>query len=396
MELIYTDENKKDIGVLRAAAFDIAFGVDENNFELELPKKEHCCVPGSVVYIEGTEYGGIVDSIALTTSDDMIQYKGRSFHGVLNSKIIEPPAGKDYLILSGDANAVLAQLITLLDLQELFTAQSQPGGINISSFHMDRYIRGYDGIRKMLCAFGAKLKMKWNGRFVKLSVERIVDYSSNSEFLLGSNANMSIEKQYNPLNHIVGLGKGDLSQRRVIHLFTDKNGNIMPYALTDKPIKNSDYILDKRNQQLFGRAEVCDTYDLSNAQNVENYVLLQSKPSDWNTAYTNYYILEEGDKYKQLSKSEQPPSWAKNTYYKQEIDEYAELVKGCIERLEEAWNSDKVDITLNPDKNYDIGDIVAGCDNITGICAVRRITKKIIKVNAYGNFEISYEEGASI
>lgn len=396
MELIYTDANKKDVGVLNAAAFDLAFGVDENDFELSIPKKEHCCEAGSIIYIEGTEYGGIVDSIALTTSDDIIKYKGRSFHGILNSKVIEPPAHKDYLILSGDANAVLSQLIALLDLQELFAADEHPCGINISAYHMDRYIGGYDGIRKMLYAFGAKLAMQWSGRFIKLSAERIVDYSSSSEFLIDSHVNMSIEKQYNPINHIIGLGQGDLSQRRVIHIFTDKNGNIMPYTFTDEPIKNSDYILDKRHQQLFGKEEVCSTYDSSNAQKNENYVLTQSRPSDWNTAYTNYYTLDEDDKYKQLGKSEQIPSWTKNKYYKQEIDEYAELVKGCLERLQDAWNSDKVDLTLDPDNNYDIGDIVAGCDSITGIFAVRQITKKIVKLNSYGNFEISYEEGTSI
>lgn len=394
MELIYTDENKKDIGVLKAASFDLAYGVDENNFEVSVPKKNHCCFAGSVIYIEGEEYGGIVDSIKLNTRDDMITYKGRSFHGILNSKIIEPPNGADYLVLSGDANVVLSRLISLLDLQELFIAESNPCGIIVASYRMDRYIKGYDGIRKMLSAFNAKLKVNWEGEYIKLSVHHIIDFSK-SEFLIDTSTDMSIEKQYNTLNHIIGLGKGDLSQRKVIHIFTDKNGNIMPYAHTDNPTKNSDYILDRRNQQLLGKSEVCDVYDLSNAQNVENYVLMKAKPADWNTNYGNYYV-SDGDGYKQLKDSEQAPVWANDKYYKQEIDEYAELVKGCLERIEKAKNSDKIDITLNPDRNYDIGDIVGGADSITGISVSRRITKKIVKRNSYGNYEISYEEGASI
>lgn len=50
----------------------------------------------------------------------------------------------------------------------------------------------------------------------------------------------------------------------------------------------------------------------------------------------------------------------------------------------------------NPDRNYDIGDIVGGIDHITGIYVSRQITKKIVKRNYDGNYEITYEEGISI
>ncbi len=554
MELIYTDANKKDIGVINAATFDLAFGVDENDFELTIPKKNHCCEAGSIIYIEGEEYGGIVDNIELTTSDDMIKYTGRTFHGILNSKIIEPPKGCDYLTLYGDANEVLAQLIELLNLSELFSADSNPSSITITAFDMYRYVKGYDGIRKMLGSVSAKLKMKWQGRRAVLYAEPLIDYSVSEEFMLSAVTDMSIKKRYNPTNHIVGLGKGELAERKVIHIFTDENGGIMPYSNTSNPVKDSDYILDKRNQQLFGTAEVCDTYDLSNAETVENYVLTTQQPNDWATRYGDYFVRDGADKFKQLaSDSEknytlqtakpsdwnnaysnyftksgndykpvqgtevtsytnltaQPkdwninysnycwydsetkvhkyvsgeirqsykkltqrpsdwstnyssyfvknykgvfvsvntytawkantfytrisetvapqwkntylkkivavsaptwaankyytqssklvrPPWKSNTYYRLELDNYSEIVKGCLERLEEAWNSDEIDITLNPDRNYDIGDIVGGFDAVTGIFAARQITKKIVKINNYGNYEISYEEGISI
>ncbi len=552
MELIYTDANKKDVGVLNAASFDLAFGVDENDFELTIPKKNHCCEAGSVIYIEGEEYGGIVDGVELTTSDDMIKYTGRTFHGILNSKVIEPPKGCDYLTLYGDANAVLAQLIKLLDLEALFIAESNPADINITAFEMYRYVKGYDGIRKLLNTVSAKLKMKWQGQKVLLYAEPLIDYSISEEFMLSAVADMSIKKQYNSVNHIIGLGSGELAERKVIHIFTDDNGGVMPYANITNPVKDSDYIIDKRNQQLFGTAEVCDIYDLSNAESAENYILTTQQPSDWASKYGDYFVQDGDDKFKQLSSDSektytlqaakpsdwnnaygnyftkigndykavqgtevtsyirltaQPkdwsinyenycyfdngtyknvsgvirqsykkqtkrpsdwstnygsyyvkdysgrfvnvkiytawsadsfytrytekvapqwqdsyykknvtvsapawaankyytqsskivrPPWKSNTYYKLELDNYASIVKGCLERLEEAWNSDEVDITLNPDRNYDIGDIVGGFDSITGIYAARQITKKIVKRNYYGNYEISYEEGTSI
>lgn len=556
MELIYTDADKKDIGVINAASFDLAFGVDENDFKLEIPKINHCCVPGSVIYVEGEEYGGIVDGIETSSSDELLTYTGRTFHGILNSKIIQPPSGCDYLTLYGDANEVISEIITLLDLTDLFVAETVPSGIEITAYDMDRYIKGYDGIRKMLNSVSAKLKMKWQGRYVKLYAEPLIDYSVNEEFLLSAVTDMSIKKTYNPVNHMIGLGSGDLSERKVIHIFTDENGGVMPYAEKDSPIKDSDYILDVRNQQLFGKAEVCEVYDLSNAETVENYVLTTAQPKDWAKNFADYYVLDDDDKFKQMSpetenvytlQSAKPsdwnngfsnyfvkngadyqsvqgvekvsyrrvssrpkdwsnnygeyfyyysdgvtaeyksfsgvtrysykkqtkkpsdwresynsyyvkdkkgkfasvknytvwkanrfytkysntvapkwnsncykksvsssapvwkastyytqssknikPVWKSNTYYKQELDNYASIVKGCLERLEKAWNSDDIDITLNPDRNYDIGDIVGGIDPITGISAARQITKKIVKRNYDGIYEISYEEGTSI
>ncbi len=552
MDLIYTDINGKDIGVLEAVSFDLAYGVDENNFEISIPKNKHCCEAGSLIYIEGTEYGGIVDAIEVNSSDDMLKYTGRTFHGILNSKIIQPPLGYDYLTLYGDANEVIAQLIDLLDLSELFAADTRPSGIKITAYSMERYIAGYDGIRKMLNSVSAKLKIEWNGRRAILSAYPLMDYSVSEEFLLNAVSDMSVKKKYNPVNHIIGLGTGDLSKRKVIHIFTDANGGVMPFATSDNPVKDSDYILDNRNQKLFGKLEVCEIYELSNAQTVENFVLTasqpkdwaknfsdyyisekdgsykqttvdgqntytlqSSKPSDWNDGFSNYYV-KEGTEYKSVQGSEsenytllsaQPvdwmnnysdyyfssgqsyiavegitnisyrkqterpldwstnynsyyvkdkngnfasvssprvwtanqfytqyvsqvapvwtntyykknvvttapawksntyysqstksirPPWKRNTYYKRYTDSYKSIVSGCVEKLEAAWNSDSVDITLNPSQNYDIGDIVGCVDNITGVYAVRQITKKIVKLDSYGNYEISYEEGKGI
>lgn len=557
MELIYTDANKKDIGVIKPLSFDLAFGVDENDFELVITKSSHCCEAGSVIYIDGEEYGGIVDDFELSTAAETIKYIGRTFHGVLNSKVFQPEAGTDYITLYGDANRVLEECIELLDLSDLFVASQNQSGIIITAYEMDRYIKGYDGIRKMLNSAGAKLKMKWIGRHIQLSAEMLIDYSISDEFMLSTVTNMSIKKHFNAVNHIIGLGKGDLSERKVIHLFTDENGGIMPYATVDNPIKDSDYILDKRNQQLFGKDEVCDTYDLSNAETVENYVLTSSQPKDWAQSFADYFVLTDEEKYEQIkpdteniytlqtakpsdwdnsfsnyfTKSDgeystvqgvekenyskltsQPkdwsknygnycyfytdgvsseyksvsgvskisykkqtrkpsdwntgyksyfvkdksgsyvsvssfenwkankfytrysvtvapkfesnkyyrktvtttvpvwksntyytqsaknikPAWKSNTYYKQYTDDYASVVKGCIEKLENAWNSDDIDFNFDISKRYDIGDIVGAVESVTGIFAARQITKKIVKIKSNGDLEISYEEGVTL
>ena len=224
MDLIYTDENRIDQGVLGAYAFDLSFGADENDFEMTLGANEPALLDGSFAYIEGTEYGGIVDGKKASTNSDTVTYKGRTWHGLMNSKIIEPDSGEDYLIVSGDANELLSMLIARLGLIGLFVAAEELSEINISKYKFHRYCKGYDGIRDMLGDNGAKLKIAWVGRAVQLSAVPIVDYTESPAD--SDTASLNVEKYSKKVNHLICLGKGELAEREVIHLFVDKNGVI--------------------------------------------------------------------------------------------------------------------------------------------------------------------------
>ena len=95
MDLIYTNKNKEDVGILLDYDFDLAFGSGENDFELKVALDNHCCSDGCLVYIEGTEYGGIIDKVKIVTKSSEITYKGRTWHGILASKVIEPLKATD-------------------------------------------------------------------------------------------------------------------------------------------------------------------------------------------------------------------------------------------------------------------------------------------------------------
>jgi len=90
MDLIYMNENREDIGVLQDYNLDLAFGADENNFECQIQAKNHCCKKDYMLYMEGTEYGGIVDGIGVDTESNTVTYSGRTWHGILSSKVILP------------------------------------------------------------------------------------------------------------------------------------------------------------------------------------------------------------------------------------------------------------------------------------------------------------------
>lgn len=251
MDLIFTNAKKVDQGTLLAYSLDLSFGEDinENDFELTIGETETMLEDNSVIYIEGTEYGGIVDGMKSNTDSKTITHIGRTWHGILNSKVIQPDNGSDHLIVSGDANVVLAFLIVRLGLSGLFVAAESLSGVNIAGYQFSRYCMGYDGIRAMLAANGAKLKIRWKNRSVVLSAEPIADYT---DFPVdGDVAPLTVERHGNKVNHLICLGRGELAEREILHLYVDQFGRIGDH------------------QAFSGLEEVMEVFDYSNAESSE-------------------------------------------------------------------------------------------------------------------------------
>lgn len=250
MDLIYTNKNHEDVGILKDYTFDLAFGSDENDFELTLDVNNHCCEPDCLVYIENTEYGGILDKMNIVTKEDKLVYKGRTWHGVLASKIITPNTGEAYLTVSGEANEVLGNLLERVGLSGLFEVSKEPSGLTIKQYSFDRYIDAYSGIVKMLTTVGGKLQITFKSGKVIVSACPIIDYSKNEQFD-NDQVEMNIEKTYNSVNHLICLGKGELANRQVIHLYVDGNGNV------------------SETPTFTGVQDVTSAYDNSNVESLE-------------------------------------------------------------------------------------------------------------------------------
>ena len=245
MDLIYTNAKRADQGVLTTYALDLSYGADENNFVMTLGVDE-TLEYGAFIYMEDTEYGGIVGGIKSSTNGDTVKYMGRTWHGIMNSKVIQPDTGENYLIVSGDANEVLSFLIARMGLSGLFVANENPSSVNISRYKFHRYCKGYDGIADMLADNGGKLKITWKDRAVRLSAEPISDYTEDP--VDRDTATLTVEQHQQKVNHLICLGRGDLAEREVIHLYVDQFGRI------------SD------TQYYTGLDEISDVYDNSNAE----------------------------------------------------------------------------------------------------------------------------------
>lgn len=225
MDLIYTNTLREDEGVLHDFELDLAFGKDENDFELAINSNNHCCESDCLVYIEGTEYGGIIDGIKVDTKEERLTYTGRTWQGILASKVIKPNSGEAYLIVSGEANAVIGTLINRIGLSDLFTASTEKSGLTLSNCKFDRYINAYEGIVKMLESVSGKLKFEFREGKVVLSALPLVDYSASEQFDNDQIA-MNIEKSGNFVNHLVCLGNGELTERLILHLYADASKKI--------------------------------------------------------------------------------------------------------------------------------------------------------------------------
>jgi len=251
VEVMYTDANRLPQGSLEKYSIDLELGGD-NDFEAQMNVRNHCMSSGCIWYIKDEEYGGIVDNVKVDTEKSKVYYSGRSWRGILEKKVIRPDTGKDYLVVSGDANDILALLIRRCDLVDLFAVPGTSSGIQISNYQFPRYVDAYSGIVKMLSSVGAKLKIVYNDKdsCVNISAVQIEDLSKKYEYSDDYGMKIIIEKKTGGVNHLICLGAGELAARTVIDLYVDKTGEI-----TEK-------------QSYFGEYEIAETYDYGNSESV--------------------------------------------------------------------------------------------------------------------------------
>lgn len=248
VDLICADENGVPFHATSDCVLDCAWGSGENDFELTL--YDGTVLPDrGLVYIDGTEVGGIVDHMKDELSDgvSVVTYSGRSWHGMLAGKVLQPDSGQDYLKVSGPVNQVLSNLLARIGLSDVFKVRADSTK-TIPTFQFDRYCTAYDGIRRMLAANDLKLMFQEVDGTVWMYAQPIVAHDDTIDSDL---VDFSITKDYRRTNHMIGLGKGDLRNRLVVHYYADGSGKVS-------------------NTRTFGgRDEIAAVYDYSSAEKDE-------------------------------------------------------------------------------------------------------------------------------
>ena len=243
MVLVVHDPERGDLRELLDFELDLAFGSDENAFELTCAEGL-APAEGQVVFVDATEYGGVVDETSYDAGRDAtgtVTCKGRTWHGVLAGKRLLPDEGSARLSVIGKAGEVLASLVERMGLSGLFSAAADDAEV---SYTFERFCDGYSGLKAMAEANGRKVAMRRKGGKVELSLPPVVDYASKVDSDL---LDFTLTSVHRCVNHLVCAGTGELEDRAVVHFYADSAGNV------------------SHTQSLFGVDEIAALYDYSNA-----------------------------------------------------------------------------------------------------------------------------------
>ncbi|WP_282209443.1 hypothetical protein [Parvibacter caecicola] len=228
VRLFWADRYGRERGIYEFAEGQFFVQVEgEVDFSLDIPKGTGTA-QGCYVMMEDSEFGGIVDSLTVDTSKDTVTIGGRTWHGVLESALVVPDKGKDYLEASGECNAILAMLVARLNLGYIFKASAADSGFRVSGHRFSRLgseMGGWTVMRKMLLSAGAKLQIRYSGadRRVILSAVPRGNYVDN--YMDGESHAFSITKG-RPVNHLHCMGTGELANRTIVDLYADAKGRV--------------------------------------------------------------------------------------------------------------------------------------------------------------------------
>ena len=227
VNIIIADTSGNDLYALSEAAYlDAELHAGRYDFELIVYDAIDGILPvPSRMYVEGTEIGGIIKELETESNSDVTYYRGYCWRGLLNQKVIIPPAGSDYKTVSGDLNTILAGLINS-EFGGLIEASGTNAG-KTTTFTFDRYCTLLDGIDKMLKSVNYRMSIEYtNAAKVVISAVPVTDWSDTIELSQDYNMSFVFNSKQNGINHLIAGGKGELSERMILHLYTDEDGNI--------------------------------------------------------------------------------------------------------------------------------------------------------------------------
>lgn len=223
-----------------SAEFDITTDLEyvTNNFQVSMILPENAKDLlwtengiSTVLYVDGTEYGGVIEGAEIDIEENTITYTGRTWRGHLSQWVVEPPAGQDYLTVSGNLAAILRTLPMGSYLSVADTAYTT------GSYSFQRYVTTFEGVTQLLEHVSSNLRFSVSydstidkaviqiapGRDLCSLVEVSQDYNDR--------ISLKITRDGNTPKHLICLGQGDLKNREVIHYYADSS-----WQITQTPI----------------------------------------------------------------------------------------------------------------------------------------------------------------
>lgn len=240
LKFIVANEKGEELGYVKEANYlDLELG-ETNDFELEFSTeawREEAYNWGYRIFIPNTEYGGLLEERKTSIGQGTVTWLGYTWRGLLSQKIIQPPDGATHLVVSGDANKIIEDIIGNR-FGSLFVAETEASGIELRNYQFDRYCTVLEGLEKMLASKQARLKICYKqgtpgllDGAVYLSAVPVADWSEHLEYSQDGRLTFTTEDYRRGINHLICAGEGEGTERKILHLYVQKDGSI----IQDKP-----------------------------------------------------------------------------------------------------------------------------------------------------------------
>ena len=228
LEFIYTNKDWQQLGYLNDCKLDIEIGkynVASNDFELTINKKNwnREFDKGSLFYAENTEYGGMVLSKKVDTSSQSVILKGKTFRGLLEKEYIQPSEGETHVALKGEVNEAIKKLLGTR-FNDLITVDE----LGLSNIHVDYQVRDMnllDALERMLTKKNARIDIKYFDNQCHIKAVEVKDLSEQIQIDYSYRLTMVVEEPAQNFNHVLALGKGELTQRLRLNLYKQPDGS---------------------------------------------------------------------------------------------------------------------------------------------------------------------------
>jgi hypothetical protein len=247
--LIHADSSRIEVGMITDfISFDAQIHnnceIADNTFSLEMSIsawKAEQIMRGDYIYIDGSEFGGLVGSVNKNTGADTVTIKGILWRALLAMRIISPPSGQAYRAFTNtELNSIVADIVEN-DYVNLFHVSEENTGVSISC--QFRYQTKLSGLSKALLQAGYTLSCVYNAaeQRVITSARRCADYSEYADISPDLGIGMSITAgRVDDYNHCIALGTGELAERMVreIWMLDGKIYKTRPAALTESALRS--------------------------------------------------------------------------------------------------------------------------------------------------------------
>lgn len=219
-EFIVSDSNGVEAGYIDSVEeMDIDIGgTNEFSFQLDIGDYTHEKYGyGCRFFIPGTEYGGVIECLEPSTADNIVVLSGYTWRGLLTQKVIAPPTTQEHVVLNGEVNTVIGELVSG-KFNGLFVVSKEDSGVILKNYEVPRFVTLYDAIMGFLEKNDFGLEITYvqpnttNTGYVLLKAVPIIDWSDELEYSRDGTINFRIKDDRKGINHLVCAGEGGIKR----------------------------------------------------------------------------------------------------------------------------------------------------------------------------------------